>query len=122
MNLICAEINENSLRFAFNFQRRNAVRAGLNFDVVPGYFPAPAGFQSLQKRFFGGETGGERLRRRRASRFTVAALLRGENPRRKTRRSRNRLADAVNFDDVYSDGNYHGSENSRFQISNSRFN
>ena len=76
---------------------------------MPGYLSAPAGFQRFQKRFFGGEAGGVRLRRRRAFRFAVGAFRVGENSLDETRRSRNRFADAINFNNVYSDGNYHKS-------------
>ena len=107
MNAIRARFLRNFQRLARNLQTRRSGIIGNDFNVVPRNTPSPSCLQSLQKRFFRRKTRRVALRRRRALRFAVSALGIRINAHGKTRRSRNGFADAINFDNVYADGNDH---------------
>ncbi len=110
MNFIRAEIFQQNSRFAGYFQTRYALRIVQDLHILPRQFPAPAGFEGFQKRFFSGKTRGEALRRSRAFAVAVSAFFFRKNAACKTRRSFQSFADAVNFYNVYADGNYHQSK------------
>ena len=93
---VAAELEEGSARF----------RRG-DFDVMPGEAVAPARPKRLERGLLGGEACGVVLRRRRAARVAVSALLLGEDAHAQSRRARERFTHAPDFDNVYADGDNH---------------
>ena len=80
-----------------------------DFDVLPCDAAAPACSQGFEHRFLGGEARGIMLSGDRfAARVTIGALVGSENTLDETRRAREHLTHATNFDDVYTDRNNHG--------------
>ena len=105
------------MRRAQRFEERARVAAELeegsacfirgDFDVVPGEAAAPARLERLEGGLLGGEARGVVLRRRRAARVAVGALLFREDALTHARRALERFTHAPDFDNVYADGDDH---------------
>src|SRR2546421_12701543 len=93
---VAAELEEWSARF----------RRG-DFDVMPGEAAAPAHPKRLEGGLLGGEARGVVLRRRRAARVAVGALILCEDALAQARRALERFTHAPDFDNVYADGYDH---------------
>ena len=116
---VLAGVREREVRVrrAQRFEERARVAAELeewsarvrrdDFDVVPGEAAAPARLERLEGGLLGGEARGVVLRRRRAARVAVGALLFGEDAFAQSRRARERFTHAPDFDNVYADGDDH---------------
>lgn len=70
---------------------------------MPSDLTAPAGFERLEKGFFCGKTRGIRLGSGNTFALTIFAFAVGENAGRKTRRSGDGVADAIDFGYVDTD-------------------
>lgn len=104
---------ENRGGFARYDKIGHAVGIGYDLYVLPRYFPSPSCFQSLQKSLFRRKAGGVRLIGRRSFCVAVRSLTRRKNTVAKPGRSGERLADAIDFNNVDADGKYHGTVVSR---------
>ena len=98
---------EERARVAAELEEWSALARGGDFDMVPGEAAAPARLERLEGGLLGGEARGVVLRRRRAARVAVGALLFGEDALAQSRRARERFTHAPDFDNVYADGDNH---------------
>ena len=103
-----AEPFEEVAGVARELEERGAQLVRGHLDVVPGESVAPARAERLEGRLLGGEARGVVLRRVRAARVAVGALLFGEDALAEARRAREHFTHAADFDNVYPDGDDHG--------------
>jgi hypothetical protein len=85
-------------------------RAGIarsDFDVLPGNAARPTCLQGFEGGFFGRKARGVMLRGDRSATIAVSALVQSINALDKARRALHHFAHAVNFDEIYADGNNH---------------
>jgi hypothetical protein len=75
--------------------------------VLPGDAARPACLQGFERGFFGGKARGIMLRGDHSPPVAVSALSQGINALDKARRARHDFTHAMNFDNVYADGNNH---------------
>ncbi|MDX6695052.1 MAG: hypothetical protein QOF02_2655 [Blastocatellia bacterium] len=88
-------------------QGRAALARG-DFDILPCDAAAPTCLQSLERGFFCGEACGIMLRGDRSATLAVSALGLCVHALKKARRAFYHFAHAMDFDDVYANGNNHG--------------
>lgn len=81
---------------------------GRDLDILPGETAAPACAEGLEGGLLGGEARGVVLRRLRGAALAVEALAFGEDALAQARRARDGFTHALDFDNVYADGNDHG--------------
>lgn len=79
-----------------------------DLDIVPAEAAAPARTERLEGGLFGGEARGVMLRRLCAATVAVFALGLGEDALAEAGRAREDFTHALDFDNVYADGNDHG--------------
>ena len=89
-------------------QKRGAAFTGSDLYVLPANPASPTSLQGLEHRFFRGKARGIMLRRDGAATVAIGALGGSENTLSKARRAPEHFANALNFDNVYADGNDHG--------------
>ena len=89
-------------------EKRRAAFSGSNLHVLPGNPTTPTSLQSLERRFFCRKARRIMLRGYSAATVAIGAFGGGENTLGKTRRTHQHFANALNFDNVYADGNDHG--------------
>lgn len=90
-------------------QARRPPLVACDLDVVPAEWSGPARAERFEGRFFGRKTCGIMLRERVASPVAVSSFARRKDALGKARRPLQRPAHAFNLDDVYTDGDDHGS-------------
>ena len=103
-----AEPFEEVAGVAGELEEGRAEFVGGDLDVVPGEAVAPARAERLEGRLLGGEARGVVLRRARAARVAIGALLFREDALAEARRAREHFTHAADFDNVYPDGDDHG--------------
>lgn len=94
---------------AVKFKHGSARCKRRDFHVLPGDAARPTRAKRLQRGFFSGETCGIMLCCDSSARVAVIPLLLCEDALGKARRALQDFAYATNFDNVYADGNNHGS-------------
>ena len=85
-------------------------RAGFarrDFDVLPGNAARPSCLQGFERSFFGREARGVMLRGDSSATVAVSSLVQSINALDEARRAQHHFAHAVNFDEIYADGNNH---------------
>ena len=87
-------------------ERRARIARG-DFDILPGDAARPACLQGFERGFFGGKARSVMLRGDHPATIAVGAFLCRINALDKARRAEQDLAHAMDFDDVYTDGNNH---------------
>ena len=88
-------------------KRGHTLLARNDLNIVPGNFPAPSRLQRFQEGFLCREPPGVGLCGGGAFRIAVSAFGVGEYAFAKPRGSCKRFGDAIDFDDVDSDGEDH---------------
>ncbi len=78
-----------------------------NFNVLPGDAARPACLQGFERGFLGSKARGIMLRGDHSATVAISSLSYGINALDKARRARHDFAHAVDFDNVYADGNNH---------------
>ena len=104
---VCAGVLEERAGLIVKTKRGCAGFIRDDFNVLPLEAAAPTCAQSLERRFFCGETRGIMLRGGCAATVAVSALSFGEYAHDKTRRALAGDAHAPDFNDVNADGNDH---------------
>lgn len=98
---------ENSRSFARDRQARCSVGVRDDLDIVPCDLASPASFQSLQKCFFCRKSSGVRLSGGVSLTVAVGPFALSEDTLAETGRSGEGVADAINFNNVDTDGDDH---------------
>ena len=98
---------EDLARLAVEEERGLARLLSDDLHIVPADASAPARLEGLERGLLGGEARSVVLCGGRAARVAVGALRVGEDARAETRRARDDLAHAPDFDNVYADGDDH---------------
>jgi len=88
-------------------EERRAGFSGSNLYVLPADPASPTSLQSLERRFFCRKARGIMLRSDGAATVAIGAFGGSENTLDKTRSAQEHFAHALNFDNVYADGNDH---------------
>ena len=84
-----------------------ATVAGRDFRILPRNSSSPPGLESFERRLFCCEARGVMLCGADTAGIAIGALGRGKNTRGKARRTQQHFANAMNFDNVYANGNNH---------------
>ncbi len=91
------------------YQEWSATLPGDNLDVLPADPAPPASVQCFQGRFFGRKASGIMLCGHRATAIAIGSFSGSEYTISEARRAREHFANAGDFDNVYANGNDHGS-------------
>ncbi|MDT4897702.1 MAG: hypothetical protein QOH25_2779 [Acidobacteriota bacterium] len=98
------------VEFAHATMKNQDGRAGIarsDFNVLPGNAACPACLQGFERGFFGRKARGVMLRGDRSATVAVSALVQSINALDEARRAQHHFAHAMNFNEVYADGNNH---------------
>ena len=88
-------------------EKRCAASLRSNLYILPGNPTSPSSSKGFERRFFCGKARRIMLRGHDAATVTIGALSGGENSRGKPLGPQLHFANALNFDNVYADGNDH---------------